>query len=245
MRALVVIVALAMPARADVVLAPGEVVGQLVLEVSLEADHATRPTSLAPDVWWGVAPRWTIGVIHSDPSVDRIAAGASVCIRQWEFECDRVYHGSGIDVRYAALPWLAPRARFLVRELTPWKPALTLGALAEWRHGRFRLTGDPYLQLGLANRDQGNRSQIWLPVEAAVALCRWTLAFDTGWNTQLITWRDDWKVPVAVGTAVRVTDHIEVGATFGFLSLLGPQNNARARVLFFTMRLAGGGAPVL
>jgi hypothetical protein len=216
---------------------PGALDAQLVVEVGLSADQVSEPLSLAPDAWFGIAPRWTVGVTHSDLSVDRIEAGASVCIRHGELDCDRMYHGGALDVRYAVLDWLAPRARFIVRDVSPWKPALTLGALARWEHGRFAITGDPYLQLGLANTDRGNRHQLFLPVELAVQpTCGWELAVDTGWNSELATWTDGWKVPLAVATRVQVMPELELGALFGYTTLVGPRNTSQERVLFVTVR---------
>ena len=42
------------------------------LEVSLATSPFARPTSLAPDLWWGVTPQLTIGLTHSLASVDQI-----------------------------------------------------------------------------------------------------------------------------------------------------------------------------
>ncbi len=58
------------------------------------------PTSLAPDLWYGVLPELTIGLIHSDLSLDRIGVGASVCVntlRQLSVtnSCFDRYHGGG------------------------------------------------------------------------------------------------------------------------------------------------------
>jgi hypothetical protein len=98
------------------------------------------------------------------------------------------------------------------------------------------VTADPYLQLGLANRDRGNRAQLWLPVTLAVEPARsWQLALHTGWNSELAIVRDGWKVPVAVGVRARARDALELGVTLGFASLLGPQNTPKQRVLFVTL----------
>ena len=248
MRRALVLASVAIAARAraesdDIVARPlvtptGQLEAELVLELGATSGYVTQPTSLAPDLWWGVAPRWAVGVIHSDPSVDRIRAGASLCVRRGTLECDGVYHGSGLDLRYGALSWLAPRARLLVRDLQPVKPAVTLGALAKWQRGRIAVTGDPYLQIGLWNTDRGNRTALVLPIEFAVQPTgRWALALDTGWNSDLAVWRDGWHVPVALGVLARVTSQVDLGATFGFTSLLGPQNTSKERVVFVTVAI--------
>jgi len=191
------------------------------------------PISLAPDVWWGVTPRWTIGLVHSDASVDRIQPGATFCLRADDpLGCNHVYRGSGLDVRYQLEDWIAPRVRFLVRDVDPVKPALTLGALLHGEHGRFAVTFDPYLQVGLANTGQGNRSELWLPVRGIVDVAGSQVWLDTGWNTELAVWRDGWHIPVGVGASTPVAEHFDVGAELGFRTLLGPQNTPKERVLF-------------
>src|SRR5690242_2928985 len=132
------------------------------MEVGVQQTAFARPLSFAPDAWWGIASRWTLGLIHSTASVDQIDAGASFCVRHSAVApCDRLYRGSGLDLRWGAIDgaWaLAPRVRLLVRDVDPFKPAVTLGALARWTRGRFAIASDPYVRLPLANHELGNRA---------------------------------------------------------------------------------------
>lgn len=249
-RLLPVVTLLALAARAHaepndliarpLVLAEGQLEATLVADINLAPRQVGHSTSLAPDVWYGVLPRLTVGLIHSNLSVDRFAPGATFCVvHQPVLGCEDTYHGSGIDARWSALAGdlaVAPRARVLVRELDPFKPAITLGALVRWTRGRFAITGDPYLQLGLANTERGNRAWLFLPVSFAVQpLARWEIALHTGYNSEVANLRDGWHVPVVLATRVRADDRIDVGAMFAFASLLGPQNTAKERALFFTL----------
>ena len=52
-----------------------ELEADLTLEVNLAHNAKASPLSLAPDIWCGVLPRWTIGLVHSKASVDRFAPG--------------------------------------------------------------------------------------------------------------------------------------------------------------------------
>ncbi len=243
--------AIATPARAapddiiarPLVLAPDQIAADLVLEVNVASTYVGKPTSLAPDVWFGLARGVTIGIVHSDPSVDRFEPGASLCLHSGVLTCDRLYHGGGIDLRWSAREGdlaFAPRARFLVRDVDPFKPAVTLGTLVRWQRGRIALIGDPYLQLGLLNMDQGNRAAIVLPIELAIQpTCRWAISLHTGWDADVAVWRDGWEVPVALGTLARVTAQLDVGATLGFQHLLGPLNTPKDRVVFITVGWRG------
>jgi hypothetical protein len=242
-RAAVLAVLASGSARADdLVLAPGQVAASLSIEANLAPDLVAKPLAFAPDAWWGVAAGWTVGLIHSYWSLDRIEAGSSLCVRKSTLGCDGVYHGGGIDVRWLAVSGaveVAPRVRLLVRDLDPWKPALTVGALARWTAGRVSVTSDPYLQLGLANREQGNRSAIVIPIFVAVEPAAWaTVALHTGYDTELVVWRDGWHVPLGVIAAVRPRDYLAIALEVGFTSLLGPQNTTKERALLLTLTLA-------
>jgi len=245
-RTLAVLLLIAGTARADsddfvarpIVLAPGQIEAQLVVETNLAPSGGfARPLSFAPDIWVGVSPRLTLGLVHSDPSLDRIAPGASICVRTDDFLCDGVYRGGGIDARYLAYDdasWsIAPRARFLVRDLDPVKPALTLGGEVRWHRGRYAITGDPYLQLGLMNLDRGNRAQLWLPIVFALQpTCRWVLELHSGWNSEIVNANDGWHIPAEIAVRAAATPHLDVGGAFGFTSILGPQNTPKERVAF-------------
>lgn len=219
-----------MPVHADV-----------VVEVDLAPGHIAHPTSVAPDVWWDATPRLTLGLVHSNASLDRIQPGATFCTGSTDplVPCTHAYHGSGLDVRYAVLPWLEPRARFVVRDIDPVKPALLAGAFLHGEWGRWGLAADPYLQGGLASMVEGNRSAIFLPVRGSVAIASAQVWLDTGWNTELATWKDSWHVPVGVGASTHVAGPIDAGAELGFRTLLGPQNTPKERVLWVFVGFRG------
>ncbi|HUS27187.1 MAG TPA: hypothetical protein VMZ53_01725 [Kofleriaceae bacterium] len=208
----------------------------VTIEVNLAYHAKASPLSLAPDLWWNDA-HWTIGLTHSMASVDRFQPGGSLCVRTDELYCDSTYRGSGVDARYAFSlagdTTVSPRARLLLRDIEPVKPAITAGALVEHTHGRFSFAADPYVQLGLANRDQGNRAALFVPLHVALAVTsRVSPTLDTGWNAELAVLGDGWHVPLALGAEVRIDAHFTVGADVGFAAMLGPQNTPKQRVLF-------------
>lgn len=239
------VVAHAASAHADaidrrVVLDANQIEIDATLEVNVATSPFARPLSLAPDLWWGVTPRLTVGLIHSHASVDQIDAGGSFCLHTAALGCDKPYRGSGVDARYLVYEdgaiAVAPRVRLLVRDLDPVRPAITLGATVRWHAGRFAIASDPYVQVGLANPDRGNRSQLWLPIYLEIApACAWVLALHTGWNAELITIRDDWHVPLAVSAKVAVTPAFDLAVEAGFSTLGGPQNNVKQRAAMLTV----------
>lgn len=219
--------------------APGAFDLRLSLELNLESDLVGRPTSLAPDVWWGVLPRWSIGVVHSDLSLGDAATTASFCVRETNVPpCDRHYRGSGLDVLYRALDGplaISPRLRALLRDIDPWKPALAFGATVRWLHDRFSITVDPSLRVPLANGARGNRVAIDLPAWFAVEPAPgWQLALFTGYEADVVVLRDDGRIPVVLEAAARIAPAVGLGVEAGWPQLFGPQHDARHGSLMIT-----------
>jgi len=221
------------------VLARGELEASLTIEASLKARSIGKPLSLAPDLWVGVTPRLTLGVIHGHRSLDQIDAGGSFCVRGDARACDATYQGSGLDARWSARTGalaVAPRVRLLVRDLDPVKPAVTLGSLVRWTRGRFAIASDPYLRLGLANRDQGNRAALVVPVWFQLQpTCKWLLALHLGYESDLAVARDGWHLPVGLVAAVHPVPRLELALEAGFRSPLGPQNQVKDRAALVTV----------
>ncbi|MEJ7598861.1 MAG: hypothetical protein WKG01_13215 [Kofleriaceae bacterium] len=211
----------------------GEIEASLTVEINLKARLVGEPLSLAPDLWLGITPRLTLGLIHGHRSLDQIDAGGSFCVRGDALACDATYQGSGIDARWSARTGafsVVPRVRLLVRDVEPVKPAVTLGSLVRWTRGRFAIQSDPYLRLGLANRDQGNRAALVVPLWFQVQpTCKWLIALHVGYESDLAVARDGWHLPVGLVVGVHPIAPLELTIEVGFPSLLGPQNQFKQR----------------
>jgi hypothetical protein len=239
----------AAPARANadpddlitrpLVLAPGAVAAELHWAINLQQNSFGTPMAVSPDAWLGILPRLTLGLFHSDASLDQIAASGSLCVRQIPLAaCHQLYQGSGIDARYLAIEGpiaIAPRLRVLLRDIDPLKPATTLGAMLRWTHGRFAVQSDPYLRLPLANGALGNRSAIMLPLWLAVQpAAGWLVALRTGFASDLAVIHDGGHVAFAADAATRITDQVDLGLEVGWASLIGPQHDARHATITVT-----------
>ncbi len=227
------------------VLEPGQVSAEAVLEVDLYPGLVGRPISLAPDAWVGITDRLTVGIVHSDPALDRFAITASICLQgatEDPYVCERTYAGGALDVLWSlqdgALA-IAGRARVIVRgpDVDPvWKPALAAGLLVRWTRGRWAIVGDPYVQGPLANGSHGNGAALFFPITATVQpAARWAIDLRTGLDGVLADFGEKFRVPVWIGGRRMVTNHLEVGAALGFYQLLGPQETTNDRALFATI----------
>jgi hypothetical protein len=212
---------------------------RLTAEIGVQQREFARPLSFAPDAWWGVAPRWTVGVIHSNASVDQIDAGATLCVRETAVStCNQLYRGSGLDVRFSARTGgfaVAPRVRLVVRDIDPFKPAATLGALVRWTRGRFAIASDPYVRLPLAHDDLGNRAALSIPLWLAVQPARgWLIALHTGFDADFAVLRDGSHGPFGLGVTTRLTEDLELGVEAGWARLFGPQYDAKHGAIMIT-----------
>jgi hypothetical protein len=224
-------------ASPPIALEPGQFTAEVVGAIDLDKSYIGKEISLSPDVWIGLPHAITIGAIESDQAVDRLDSGSSICVVKTTYACDRALHNGGLDARIAVTDWFAPRVRVLVRDVDPWKPAATVGALLKRSRGRWTLWSDPYLRIGLENTDRGNRAYLVVPVyiEASLAARRVDLAFHTGYDSELVGWRDDYHVPAAIAARVRVGDGVELGAEGGLRTALGPQNSSGYRTLMLSV----------
>src|SRR5262249_27229988 len=160
------------------------------------------------------------------------AAGASLCLRDALVPtCSHTYHGSGLDLRFGALDGsfaIAPRVRLLVRDIDPFKPAATLGALARWTRGRFAIWGDPYVRLPLAHHGLGNRASLSLSLWLALQPARgWMIAAHTGLDVDFVVLRDGGHGPLSLAVTSRVTEAAEFALEVGWPHLLGQQFDAK------------------
>lgn len=209
--------------------------GQLDLRLSVEANlqsvRYAKPLSVSPDAWWGITPRWTIGLIHSDESLDQIDSSATFCLREGAIpsNCNKLYLGSGVDVRYAALTGqfaVAPRVRVVIRDTDPFKPAMTIGGLVRYQFSRFEILGDPYVRLPLANAALGNRAQLVLPIWlSAQPATGWLISLQTGYQADFAVLREGAYGPLGLAVTWRASPDIDVSAGGGWGSLLGLQHD--------------------
>lgn len=215
------------------VLAPGALEGGLTLEVGLSTRQVGKPISLAPDLYWGVTDRLTVGVVHSARALSLVSSGDGICFGGVDHGCEQAYSNLGLEARWSLATGVraaAAHVRLVTRRWSPWLPSLRIGALLRWRHGRFAVIADPFVQLGLLHRDQGNRAILDLPVWLAVQpTCRWEAYVRTGVQGEWAVFRDAWQVPLALGVRVAVSRRVDVAAEAGFERLGGPLNDAKPR----------------
>ena len=125
---------------------------------------------------------------------------------------------------------LYAQAGLLLRDTDPWKPASLTGLAARWQRGRFAVDAAPYLQLGLASTDQGNRHRVVAPLRLWLQpTCRWALGLSSGVEGELAVFADAYRVPFSGLVSTQLTSWLQLSAEVGFSSLGGPLNTASRR----------------
>jgi hypothetical protein len=223
----------------DVVLARDAGEAAAALELDLSKRREFEPASVAPDVWYGATDRLTIGIVHSARALGVLDAGGGLCFRGSAHGCPRAYDNVAIDARYRLRAgWLAvaARTRVAIGSFDPFKPSVRPGALIRLHKGRFGLTADPHLQIGLDHRDLGNRDWLRVPVWFAVQpVRRVAIALRTGVDGEFATFGDTFAIPLGLDATVRVSKKVELSALFAFPTLGGPQNQFNPRVAWLSV----------
>ena len=208
--------------------------GELWLGVSLELDSSQQragSVAVAPDLRWGLDDDTTVALTHSSASIARIGKIGGLCLTACE-------HRPGYAVAALLQRRLVAAARLelsalaggLVRDVGPWKPAALAGASARWHRGRFGIEGTAYLQLGLANAEQGNRHRVVFAARVWVQpTCRWALGLHSGAEGELEVFTEAYHVPVVALLATQLSPRVTLTGEIGLPRLLGPQNTARDR----------------
>jgi hypothetical protein len=244
--ALVALPSLASASPDDVVARPlvlpaRSVEAAAVVEIDMSVRRRGEPTSLAPDVWYGVTDELTVGLVHSARALSLVDAGFGYCFRGEEHGCERAYDNVAVEARWSLVAGplsAALRGRFITRSFDPWKPRLGLGALARWQRGRFAITSDPSLSLGLLNRDRGNRAALDLPLWlAAQPTRRWAVHLRSGVRGTLATFGDTYEIPVAIGTTVSPHRLVDISVEGGLRRALGALNDYKIRSMWVAVTL--------
>jgi hypothetical protein len=222
----------------SLLLRPGEVELGLNVELGLDRSATGQQQSFAPDFRVGILPRLTLGVVHSHRAVERIDAGAGVCLNGVGYGCIARYQHGGVEARYRMHDggWLgghseiAARGGLLFRQFSPLKPAALVGATLQWQRSRWLLTSDPYIQLGAGNNDRGNRSSLHVPLWVSVQpTCRWMISLRTGFDSDFAVIGDGWHGVVGGAVKVVARPNVDVEISGGFRSGFGPQNTSSER----------------
>jgi hypothetical protein len=199
---------------------------RLLLLVDASKDSFGKPTSLAPDLYYGVSDTVQIGLLHTGPMGWQTRPGGSLCLSGESNGCPKVYPNVGFDFMYGLLygdfHLSLHSSLFLGFFPDPTSVMWTVGLT-----GKFHFTNvvalyfDPQIGIMLAHRDR-YEDQLFVPVELQFQVSA-SVSFKvlSGVSGQLSSLGDTYQAPLGVGIVGNVSRSVDLGLRFSFDNLLG------------------------
>jgi hypothetical protein len=201
---------------------------RLNLLVSASEGAFGKPTSLAPDLYYGVSDALQIGLLHTGPMGWQTMPGAGLCLTGTSGGCPHVYDNVGFDVLYGLLQGNLHlsfhTSLFLYRISDPLWVMWTAGFT-----GKLHFTDvvailfGPQVGVALTHRD-ANEDQLFVPLELQFQVGQAvSLKILSGASGQLNALADTVRVPLGVGLVGNVSTSFDLGVRLSFDNLLGNQ----------------------
>jgi hypothetical protein len=229
-----------------IALARNALVVTLTMEASVGRGTLFEPTSIAPDVSYGLTDRLTLTLAHSGFATTgfRGSAGGGVCLTGEARGCARAYNNAGIDAVVDVVRGrvaVAAVAGIHAVSFDPLFVNLKVGAQAAYVHGRVTATLAPSIFVGVTERDRGNEGTVFAPASVGVDVSKqWFVAVGGGIATPIADAGDGWTVRLGAIARYRIQRGLFVsGSVFlpklvGGDAVTGTGADARVANLWFT-----------
>lgn len=210
----------------------------VALEISLSSNAVFKPFSIAPDIWYGVNDKLTVGLVHSFAGETGImgGVGSALCLSGTSGGCAHPYNNVGLDLRYA----LSSGGKFLVvgdgglfaNSFDPFQLALKLGIVARYRPSptsKLAIDLAPNLFLGVTNRDGdimagggANKEVFAVPATLLYSVKpELALAVQVGLVLPLEDTDKVFFIPLSLGINYQINKQLSVDAAFSLVDLIG------------------------
>lgn len=196
----------------------------LTTEASLGRGAILEPTSIAPDVSYGLTDRLTLSLVHSGFATTgfRGSAGGGLCVTGEG--CAHVYNNTGvealIDVVRGPLS-LAAVGGVHALSFDPLFVDLKLGVQAAYRVGAVTATLSPSVFVGVTKRDQ-NEGTVFAPATVGLQVTRsWFAAVGGGVATPMGDVGGGWTARLGVIARYRIDRGLFVAGSLFLPKLAG------------------------
>ncbi len=201
------------------------------LRIELSKDQVGDPISLAPDLYYGLTERITLGYFHE----------IGVCISG--DGCATAYNDFGVEALFSLVyegsVVMAGRIGTTFNPLDPFTGGVHAGLPVRLRAGDAALFVDPRLYVGLFERDtRGDFLDV--PVQLQYQITdQNVLLVTSGVRGPLSGFADAFAVPVGLGALATLSRRVDVGGEFLFTNLAGRGGGVDGRLLLlrFAIRL--------
>ena len=198
------------------------------LRLNLSKNAVGDPISLAPDLYFGLDERITIGIFHD----------VGICISG--DGCNQVYNDFGVEGLYSLLyegaVSMAVRLGATFNPLDPFVGGLHVGMPLRVSGGDLAVLFDPRLYVGIFERDV-QKEFLDVPVQLQYQLTdQNALLVTSGVRGPLNGFGNGVQVPVGVGAVIALSRRVDIGGEFLFTNLAGRGGGVAGRLLL--LRLA-------
>lgn len=223
------------------------------LNVNLSSDRVGKPISIAPDIWYGVNDKLSVGLVH----------GTGICLTGEDNGCAKLYNDVGFSGLYSvkrdAKMDLAAAATLGFPFLDPVVARLDLGVNFKYLAGKIAIYVDPRIGIGLNKRDGdpvtfsgGNKESLAIPVkieyQANKQLAAWVRTGLGGFVGQdpfhagasFDGFGDNYVIPLGIGAQYTINKQLDAGAELYFPGILGSDaatGDNRAIIIYANYRL--------
>jgi hypothetical protein len=227
-------------------LARNGLVVTITTEVSVGRDAMLEPTSIAPDVSFGLTDRVTISLVHSGFASTgfRGTAGGGVCLTGEARGCAHGYNNAGFDALVDLVRGRMPVAVVAGIHAVSFEPLFVdvkVGAQTTYRVGRVSATLAPSIFVGVTKRDQGNAGTMFAPASLGVQLSApWFVAVGGGVATPLAdvgggwTARLGWIARYQIGPGLFASASLFLPKLVGGAAVDGTGTDARVANVWLT-----------
>lgn len=230
-----------------VTLARGAVLVQTTLEMSLAADTAGVPASLAPDLSVGVVDDLTLSIVHSGSALTgfRGGAGAGFCFTGGaEGKCRTSYAGGGLEALYSLTRGrvaAGANAGLLITAVDPTRTDVKVGFKTKLTFAATSIAFNPSVWIALNDRHDPmlpHDDQLFLPLGVSQKLTKQlSLGVGSGVRAPLAHVAKRYAIPVGVVAQVALNPQVTLGSSLVFGRVVGgtevmnPDPGLDARVL--------------
>lgn len=200
--------------------------------VNLGADRVAKPIAIAPDIWYGVSDKLSVGLTHN----------LGLCLTGTDNGCAKLYNDVGLQARFSvkrdAKMELAAAGGLILPSLDPMLARLEIGADFKYQAGKITVWVNPRIGLGLNKRDAdpvtmsgGNKETLALPVtigfqatpELNVRVHSGIAGVGAGpeAGAPLDGFGDAFVIPLGIGALYAVSNKLDLGAEFLFPAIAG------------------------
>lgn len=199
------------------------------LRLELSKDRVGDPISLAPDLYYGLTERITVGYFHE----------VGVCLTG--DGCATSYNDFGVEALFSLIydgpVVMAGRIGASFNPLDPFTGGIHAGLPVRVKAGDLAVLVEPRVYVGLLERDtRGDFLDV--PVQVQVQLTdQNVLLLTSGVRGPLSGFGDAMAVPVGLGALATLSRRVDVGGEFLFTNLAGRGGGVDGRLLLLRVAI--------